>query len=47
MLDGYIVLSTTTADGIYVDLGLPTGRSAAADIDLLREIAATLRQPTP
>jgi hypothetical protein len=42
-LDAYLVLSTDTPEGIYVDLGLPTGASRSADIDLLKEIAATLR----
>jgi hypothetical protein len=40
-LDAYLVLSAQTADGIYVELGLPGG-SRSADIDLLKEIAATL-----
>lgn len=40
-LDAYLVLSTTTADGIYVELGLPSGATRSVDIDLLKEIAAT------
>lgn len=40
--NAYLVLSTTTADGIYVELGLPSGATRSADLDLLREIAATL-----
>jgi hypothetical protein len=41
-LDAYLVLSTDTPEGIYVELGLPTGASRSADVDLLKEIAATL-----
>jgi hypothetical protein len=40
-LGAYLVLSAQTADGIYVELGLPGG-NRSADIDLLKEIAATL-----
>ena len=44
-LDAYLVLSTDTPEGIYVELGLPTTGNRSADIDLLKEIAATLRSP--
>jgi hypothetical protein len=45
-LDAYLVLSTDTPEGIYVELGLPTTGNRSADIDLLKEIAASLRSPT-
>jgi hypothetical protein len=45
-LDAYLVLSTDTPEGIHVELGLPTAGNRSADIDLLKEIAATLRSPT-
>ena len=45
-LDAYLVLSTDTPEGIYVELGLPASGNRSADIDLLKEIAATLRSPT-
>ena len=41
-LDTYLVLSTDTPEDIYVELGLPSAASRSADIDLLKEIAATL-----
>jgi hypothetical protein len=44
--DAYLVLSTDTPEAVYVELGLPTTASRSADIDLLKEIAATLRAPT-
>lgn len=44
-LNGSLVLSADTPEGIYVELGLPTSASRSADIDLLKEIAATLRTP--
>jgi hypothetical protein len=44
-LDAYLVVSTQTPNGIYVELGLPGGGSRSADIDLLKEIAATLTAP--
>lgn len=40
-LNASLILSTTTADGIYVELGLPSGVTRSADIDLLKEVAAT------
>lgn len=45
-LDAYLVLFTDTPEGIYVELGVPTSGNRSADIDLLKEIAATLRSPT-
>ena len=44
-LDAYLVLSTDTPEGIYVELGVPTAANRSADIDLLKEIAATLAAP--
>ena len=41
-LDAYLVLSTETPNGIYVELGLSGSGGRSADIDLLKEIAATL-----
>ena len=46
-LDAYLVLSTEMPDGIYIELGLPTSANRSADIELLKDIAATLRSPTP
>jgi hypothetical protein len=44
-LDAYLVLATDRLDGLHVELGLPTSASRSADIDLLKEIAATLITP--